>query len=342
MNLTELYLEHQNFIESCAKKTAKRYGCGNMLEDLLSAGTIAFLEQINRYDEKQDAAVTTFLHPYIMGAMRREVEKNSSPFSLSRREFEQIHKNGLLARTRFVSLDEPDEGGNELYDSVPASQTPIEQQVYLKIRHDYLQTAFDSLSFKEREILGSSFGFSGHKKQTLAEIGEAFQMKENAVLKAKNRALGKLRMLCVDRDLDYWRVNWRSARTAMRLALRNIGCEPHLCCPAQILAEQVLTCLECEQSGASIRETANQKIRVLALRAVLGQLEFKAPETALKAFIRLTRLGRDPLAAMERIAAVLLEEVYYILKYNSGYNAKRYSRKLRLLCKRQTEWTLTD
>lgn len=332
MDLTGLYLEHKSLIENCAKKIARRYRCGNLLEDLVSAGTIAFLEQINRYNEDQGTAVTTFLHPYIMGAMRREAEKSFSAFSLSRREFEQIRKAGATAQARGVSLDEPvEEGGGELYDSVPAPQISVEQQVYIKIRREYLQAAFDLLSFKEREILGGSFGVSGHEEQTLAEIGEAFQMKENAVLKAKSRALEKLRRLCVDRELDCWRVNWRSARASIRLALRNIGCEPLLCCPAQLLAEQVLSCLPCKQTGASSEGTASQRIRALALGAVLEQLEFKAPETALRTFIRLTRLGYDPLAAMERIAAVLLEEVYFILKYNSGYNAKRYVRKLQQL-----------
>ena len=320
MDLTGLYLEHKHFIEVCAKKTAKRYGCGNMLEDLVSVGTIAFLEQINRYNEKQGAALTTFLHPYIVGAMRREVEKNISAFSLSRREFKQIRKAGALARVRGVSLDEVvEEGGDELYDSVPAPQISVEQTVYIQICLAHLQTAFETLSFKEREILGEFFGVYGHKEQTLAEIGEAFQIKENAVLKAKDRSLEKLHKLCVEGNLGYW----RSVRIAIWVASRDIGREQQLCCPVQTLAERILSCLECAN-----KKDSKHKIRIWALRAVLEQLEFNAPETALKTFIRLTRLGYDPLAVMERIAAVLLEEVYYILKYKSSYNTKRYLRKL--------------
>jgi len=67
-----------------------------------------------------------------------------------------------------------------------------------------LQPAFESLSFKEREILGGFFGVYGHKEQTLAEIGEAFQIKENSARKAKNRALDKLRKRCAEGELGRW------------------------------------------------------------------------------------------------------------------------------------------
>lgn len=210
MDLTELYEEHRSFIEGCAKKIARKYGCGNIFEDLVSAGTVVFLEQINQYDESQGAAVTTFLYPHIMGAMKREVERY---FNLSRREFEQMRKDGTLARARGVSLDESvDEGGESLYDSIPASQILVEQQIYIQICLEHLQAAFETLSFKEREILGDFFGAYGHEEQTLAEIGEAFQMKENAALKAKDKALDKLRKLCLEGELG----RWRSIRTAIR------------------------------------------------------------------------------------------------------------------------------
>lgn len=80
-----------------------------------------------------------------------------------------------------------------------------------------MQTAFELLSFKEREILGSFFGVYGHKKETLAEIGEVFQMRESAASKAKDKALEKLRKLCMESEFS----RWRSIRTAIRAAQRD-------------------------------------------------------------------------------------------------------------------------
>ena len=215
MDLTTLYAEHKSFIEGCAGKIARKYGCAKLLEDLVSVGTVTFLEQTAHYDEQRGASLSTFLYPHIMGAMRREAERSMTPFGLSRREFEQIRRGGTLTLTQGASLDEPvDEDGNDLYDSVPAAQTSVEQTVYIQICLEHLQAEFAALTFKEREILGSFFGVYGHEEQTLAEIGEAFQMKENAALKAKDKALAKLRRFCMEGELG----RWRSIQAAIREA----------------------------------------------------------------------------------------------------------------------------
>jgi len=219
MDLTEFYEEHKDFIEGCANTISRKYGCRNILEDLVSAGAMAFLEHIGGYDEKQGAAVTTFLHPYIMGAMKREAEKNFSAFSLSRREFEQIRKEGALTQARGVSLDGPD--GKGLAELIPSREAPVEREVYTKICLEHLQAAFESLSFREREILGGFFGVYGHKEQTLAEIGEAFQIKENSARKSKDRALDKLRKLCEAGELG----RWRSIHAAIREFQRECAVE---------------------------------------------------------------------------------------------------------------------
>lgn len=119
--MTAIYLEYKGFIEGCANnKVAARFGCMEWLEDLLSAGWLAFLEHAGRYDEQQCASLTTFLHPHIVGAMRREAERNLTPFCLSKREFARIIRTKALTRVRGVSLDEPvDEEGEERHSVLP-------------------------------------------------------------------------------------------------------------------------------------------------------------------------------------------------------------------------------
>ena len=325
MDLTGLYVQKAEFIRFCANRIIKIYGCGKLFDDLISAGAIAFLEQTPLYDEAQGAKLTTFLYPHIMGAMKREVERN---FNLSKREFQKHSKDGTLSLFQNISLYDAD-NGNEMNISefLVSPEQSVEQYIYIQICLEHLKTAFHSLSYKEREILGGFFGAFGHREQTLAEIGEMFNMRKNAAQKAKDKALEKLRDICLSGDLGYW----ASVRAAIRAAARDICYEPLPHDPVQILAEKVASCLENAQTEKLSVKEAEKKIRVLALRAVLEQLEFKLPEAALRTFIRLTQSENDPLAAMERIAAVLLEEVYYILKYKARYREQRYSRRFRQL-----------
>lgn len=104
MDLTSLCLDNKSFIENCAEKIARKYGCKNMLEDLVSVGTIVFLERTESYNEQQGAGIKTFLYRYISGAMRREAERNLSPFNLTKRKFKQIIKAKGLALQLLSSL----------------------------------------------------------------------------------------------------------------------------------------------------------------------------------------------------------------------------------------------
>lgn len=49
------------------------------------------------------------------------------------------------------------------------------------------------------------FGVYGYEKKTLSEIGEQFNMKENATLKAKDKTLNKLTEICMNGKLGLWR-----------------------------------------------------------------------------------------------------------------------------------------
>lgn len=205
MDLTSLYLENKSFIENCAKQVVQKYRCENMLEDLVSVGTIVFLKRAVSYNEQQGAGITTFLYRYISGSMRREAEKSVSPFNLTKRKFKQIIKAKELALARSISLDkEPKDGERSMSEAILSPEPSPEQQFDLQFRLRHLQSAFETLLFKEREILGGFFGVYGHKQQTLAAIGEVFNMKENAALKAKDKALQKLHKNCMLGGLGRW------------------------------------------------------------------------------------------------------------------------------------------
>jgi DNA-directed RNA polymerase specialized sigma subunit len=228
----KLYLCNQNFIRRCAGKTCRKYFCMRLEEDLIGEGNLAFFVHAPNYNPDSAAALTTYLYPHIMGDMRREVEHNYSSASVSKDDFQLMRKVKALYNRGFgipkiaeaVDLKEPQAKWLLLqalaffsnYDKSTADlgtarllvvrDLPVHRQVFLRICLELLKEVFkDELSFKEGEILGGYFGVYEYEKKRLADIGEPFNMKSDAALKAKNEALKKLTALCRNGELGNWR-----------------------------------------------------------------------------------------------------------------------------------------
>lgn len=231
--LEQLCLMNRNFIASCAKEICRKFNCAHLHEDLISIGMVSLLEQIDRYDQDSPAELTTFLHPHLMGAMRREVEEQLGCMKLSKREFHLIRKakalhtsgysipeiaeelkvsevraSKLLSGSLFyTSLDFTKKGDEEpAVCLIPDKALPVNTLVYLKICIEYVEEEFLRLSFKERELLGGSYDVFGHEEQSLTDLGEQFQLRTtNAVIKARDRALKKLAKNCMEGKLGVWK-----------------------------------------------------------------------------------------------------------------------------------------
>ena len=80
-----------------------------------------------------------------------------------------------------------------------------EQAVYRKVCIELLRELFDTLSKKDRDILGKTCGVFGYPEATLKEIGMYHMMKESAVERAKNRAVEKLKAAYPGSGLQVWR-----------------------------------------------------------------------------------------------------------------------------------------
>jgi Uncharacterized protein conserved in bacteria len=72
----------------------------------------------------------------------------------------------------------------------------------------------------------------------------------------------------------------------------------------------------------------NNKIKNQMLEVVNNQLRDKDPECVTDTFKRLLSLGYSEEEAKEMLVAVLIEEMYYVLKNQEEYNQERYSEKL--------------
>lgn len=200
-------------IEACADKLCKQFGCEQLREDFISAGTLALLTYAPKYNPNSGAAISTFLYPYIVGATKRELEHNLYPVSLSKREFEGLRVSGSLG---FLSLDDNFDDSDEPVLQIVDINADVEWTVLQTLYLEILQHEFEKLSFKEKQILGGFFGVYGYEEHSLPELGEEFDITENAAAKAKDKALKKLTDACMDGELGVW----YSARKAIRKAQR--------------------------------------------------------------------------------------------------------------------------
>ena len=196
--MQHIYLQNKEMVEACADKLCRRFHCEQLREDSISAGTLAVLTYAGRYSPDSEATLSTFLYPYIVGAMKRELENSLYPVSLSKREFEALRVQGYLS---FLSLDEQYDDNGEPIVQIKDTRVDVEQIVLHQIYLEVLEKEFDNLSFKEREILGGFFGVFGYEQRTLADLGEQFDLTENAAAKAKDNSLNKLTEACFNGEI---------------------------------------------------------------------------------------------------------------------------------------------
>ena len=164
----ELCEQNMALISSRARQIAGEYGCAGQketLSDLESEGMLAFAECVSggRYDESQ-GKLTTYVVPFIDGAMRRYVKK-------------ELRRAGLTADD--ASAEQP-------------ADASTEGTVHRKMETEEMRRYFDSLSKRERDILGKCFGVFGYQKEPLRDIAMYHMIGEDAVEKAKRRAQDKL------------------------------------------------------------------------------------------------------------------------------------------------------
>ena len=83
-----------------------------------------------------------------------------------------------------------------------------------------LREQFQSLSKREQDILGRSFGVFGYTKTDLREIAIRNRLREDGVEKAKKQALKKLRERCLDSVA--WKLRWASRMVDCAISLEQL------------------------------------------------------------------------------------------------------------------------
>ena len=170
----QLYLQMQGFIASVAKDAAQSFGCSDKetLDELCAEGALELCEclSIGVYDEDR-GKLTTYLHPFLRGKMYRYLEANLGAAVLPKDEMQRLKQAQRLHKEELLPLDE-------------VAQT---------------------LSAKDRAILGHTYGVFGYEKLSADELGLREMLTPDGVTKARKAALERLRSRYPGSGLHLWR-----------------------------------------------------------------------------------------------------------------------------------------
>ena len=241
--LTKLCLMNTGLVRERARLIARRYHClrqtkhgglsdyaKEMLSELESVGRLALVECVRTsgYDAEK-GRFTTYVTPFLDGAMRRHLECSMGTLSLDRDSMALVRKaqnryhqkgqnvaeisealgvsfreaaRAIAYPTHFFSvndLQDPDDDG-DIYERLTTNclSDSAEDAVIRMLTMECLREEFLQLSKKDQEILGRCFGVYGHPKSDLKEIAVRNRMKESGVEKAKNQAIKRLQDRCLD------------------------------------------------------------------------------------------------------------------------------------------------
>lgn len=235
--LTKLCLVNTGLVKDRARLIARQYHClrqtkyGGLsdyaketLSELESVGKLALVECVRagNYDAER-GRFTTYVTPFLDGAMRRHLERSMGTLALDRDSMGLVRKaqrlyyqegkepseicaslgipfraaaRAITYPTHFFSvydLQDPDDDG-DVYERLTTNRLSgsAEDAVIRALTMKCLREEFMRLSKRDQEILGRYFGVYGFPKSDLREIAMRNRMKEPGVEKAKEQALKHL------------------------------------------------------------------------------------------------------------------------------------------------------
>ena len=256
----QLYGQLENFIRAIALDAARRFGCADaaaipLLEDLCAEGNLELWERIQAggYDEGA-GKLTTYLYPFLRGRMYRYLETNLGVMALSKGEMARVRLAQRLYYSEDKSVEEiaaqmgisetetarligynthflsvfdlqKEEEGDPLERLLSHRQgASAEQIVYREVCLELLEPLFQSLSAKDRSILGHTFGVYGYKKLSADELGLRELLSPDGVTKARKTALEHLHQRYPGSELQRWREVFRVVNRARREVGNESGC----------------------------------------------------------------------------------------------------------------------
>ena len=258
--LAKLSLMNTGLVKDRARLIARQYHClrqtkyGSLsdyaketLSELESVGKLALVECVRAggYDAEK-GRFTTYVTPFLDGAMRRHLECSMGTLALDRDSMGLVRKAqrlyyqegkepseicaslGISLRavaraitypTHFFSvydLQGPDDDG-DIFERLASTRLSgsAEDAVIRMVTMECLREEFLRLSKRDRDILGRYFGVYCNPKADLQEIAVRNLLKESGVEKAKDQAIKRLQDRC--QSSLAWKL--RRARRMMELVV---------------------------------------------------------------------------------------------------------------------------
>jgi len=240
--LHELYEQNIGYFKTLAKSVYYLY-CDyihdeGLMDDLEQIAALEFIERMIKREYKPERGkVLTYITPYIEEKLLDHIAECSSVMHLSTKSFGLINKCKKLSRdgktTAEISKElgigvetvrkclhwsywyktiikgHPDDDyGLDYIDEskIGVNEQNPDDQIYVKWRSIYLYELFDSLSARERKIVGHYFGVFDYELMPVEEIGDLMLITRNAVYKVVQTALEKLREMYYSNSmLKRWR-----------------------------------------------------------------------------------------------------------------------------------------
>lgn len=258
--LTKLCLINTGIVKNRAWSIARQYHClrqtkyGGLsdyaketLSELESVGKLALVECVRAggYDAEK-GRFTTYVTPFLDGAMRRHLECSMGTLALDRDSMRLVRKaqrlyyqegkepreicaslgipfraaaRAITYPTHFFSvydLQGPDDDG-DIFERIASTRLSgsAEDAVIRMVTMECLREEFLRLSKRDQDILGRYFGVYGFPKADLQEIAVRNLLKESGVEKAKDQAIKRLQDRC--QSSLAWKL--RRARRMMELVV---------------------------------------------------------------------------------------------------------------------------
>ena len=256
--LAKLSLMNTGLVKDRARLIARQYHClrqtkyGSLsdyaketLSELESVGKLALVECVRAggYDAEK-GRFTTYVTPFLDGAMRRHLECSMGTLALDRDSMGLVRKaqrlyyqegkepseicaslgipfraaaRAITYPTHFFSvydLQGPDDDG-DIFERIASTRLSgsAEDAVIRMVTMECLREEFLRLSKRDQDILGRYFGVYGFPKADLQEIAVRNLLKESGVEKAKDQAIKRLQDRC--QSSLAWKL--RRARRMMEL-----------------------------------------------------------------------------------------------------------------------------